>query len=83
MFSGRAVMIMSTIVTRRHFYSASLNNDTSLSSTTQTLYTVGDTRDRGSVTVSYVHYMNHLTQKVVVGHGQVSMPTISVSQLKV
>jgi hypothetical protein len=41
MFSGRAV-IMSGIATRRHSYSASLNNDTSLSSEiTHALYAVG------------------------------------------
>jgi hypothetical protein len=51
-FSGRAVMIGSGIATRRHSYSASLNNDTSLSSITQTLYTVGETGDSGSVTES-------------------------------
>ena len=84
LFSGRAVMKkISIIATRRHSYSASLNNDTSLSSSTQTLYAVGETGDRNSVSVSYLHFMNHLTKKMVVGQGQVSMSTISVSQLKV
>ena len=48
-FSGRAVIIMSGIATRRHSYSASLNNDTSLSLTTRALYAVGETMDRNSV----------------------------------
>ena len=48
-FSGRAVMVLRGIATRRHSYSASLNNDTSLSSTTDGLYAVTDTRDQNSV----------------------------------
>ena len=52
MFSGRAVINGSGIATRRHSYSASLNNDTSLSSTTKALYAVEEDGDRISVTES-------------------------------
>jgi hypothetical protein len=84
LFSGRAVIKVSGIATRRHSYSASLNNDTSLSSEiTHALYIVGENTDRTSVTESYLHYRNHLTQKMVVGQGQVRVSTKSVSQLKV
>ena len=49
LFSGRAVIIMSCKATRTHSYSASLYQDTSLSSTTQPLYAVRETSDRTSV----------------------------------
>ena len=83
MFSGRAVILVSGVATRRHSYSASLNNDTSLSSATHTLYTVGETGDRSSVTGSYLHSMNHLTEKMVASQRQVRLFIISASQLKV
>jgi hypothetical protein len=63
-FSGRAVM-MRGIATRRHFYSASLNNGTSLSSIIHSLYSLRETKDRRSVSMSYLQSGNHLTQKMV------------------
>jgi hypothetical protein len=83
MFSGRAVLIFRGITTRRHSYSASLNQDTSLSEITQALYAVREARDRASVTVSWWHFTNHLTKIMVAGQRQIRMPTRSVSQVKV
>ena len=84
MFSGRAVIFpVSGIATRRLSYSTSLNNDTSLSSTTHPLYAVRDYGDRNSVSVSYMHFINHLTQKIVVSHLQIKNITKSEYQLMV
>jgi len=82
MLNGRVVVMMSFIATRMHFYSASLNNDTSLSEITQTQYAVTETMDRDSVPGNCRHIGNRLTEKIKVAlHWQEGKDTISLNQL--